>query len=174
MVEKQSKSTRSVAVGGIFLALSIATLYAATFIPGIELTLYTISSFYVAFILIETGPGGGLLFYTASLLLSALLIPNKIGLIPYAMFFGLYGIVKYYIEYSKKLPMAAEILLKLLFFNISIGIGLVFFKELFLGAFQVPDLAFPILAAGAQIFFLFYDYLFTLAIGFYLKTRPRA
>ena len=163
---------RAVATTGIFLALSMVTLFFATFIPGIELTLYAISSFYVAFIMVEVGVRGGWLFYVASVLLSAMIVPNKAGLIPYAMFFGLYGIAKYYIERISKLPI--EIPLKLLFFNVSFGIGLIFFQELFLGAISVPDLALPILIIGAQIFFLLYDYIFTLVICFYLKQKPIA
>lgn len=169
---KQSKSSRAAAITGIFLALSMATLFIATFIPGIELTLYAISSFYVAFIMVEVGSRGGWLFYVASVLLSALIIPNKAGLIPYAVFFGLYGIVKYYIERLNKLPL--EIPLKLIFFNISFGLGMVFFQELLLGAIELPDLALPIIIIGAQIFFLLYDYLFTLVIEFYLKRKPKA
>lgn len=165
MGNRETKSTRAVATGGIFLALSIATLFIATVVPGIEMTLYTISSFFVAFVIVEAGAKGGWIFYLASVVLSALLIPNKVGLFPYAMFFGVYGIIKYYIERIKSTPF--EILLKLLFFNITLGIGLVFFREMFLGSIQLPDLAFPLLLIGAQVFFLFYDYLFTLAIGFY-------
>jgi len=168
---KQNKSSRAIATSGIFLSLSIVTLFIATFIPGIELTMYTISSFYVAFVMVEIGARGGWLFYVASLLLAVLIIPNKAGLIPYAMFFGLYGIAKYYIERLHKLPL--EIPLKLIFFNLAFGIGFVFFKELLLGVIEVPDITFPIIIIGAQIFFLIYDYLFTLAIGFYLKQRPK-
>jgi hypothetical protein len=169
---KHKKSTLRVATGGVLLALSIATLFSATFIPGVELTLFTFSSFYVAFIIIESDLKGGILFYVASLLLGAILIPNKGALLPYAMFFGLYGIVKLLIEKIKKIPI--ELILKLVFFNISYAIGLLFFKELFLGNIDLPNLALPVLLVGAQVFFLFYDYLFTLVIGFYLSSRPKS
>lgn len=170
-VEREHKKTRAVAIGGVFLALSLATLFVATFIPGIELTMYAFSSFYVAFIIMESGIKGGVSFYIASLLLAAILVPNKGALLPYAMFFGLYGIVKYLIEKIKIIPV--EMILKLIFFNISYMIGLLFFKELFLGNISLPDMALPILIVGAQAFFLFYDYLFTLIIGFYLSRRPK-
>lgn len=170
MVNDRKKSTRALATGGIFLALSIVTLFIATIIPGVELTLYAISSFYVAFIIVESGARNGMLFYVASVLLGLLIVPNKAGLLPYAMFFGLYGIVKYYIEKIRKTPF--EIVLKLLFFNVSYGVGLLFFKELFLGSVNLPDLAWPLLIIGAQGFFLFFDYLYTLVVGFYLAKRP--
>lgn len=172
MISDQKKSTRTVAMGGVFLALSMATLFLATFLPGIELTLYAFSSFYVAFIIIEAGLKGGVLFYVATVLLAAAIVPSKGGLLPYAMLFGLYGIVKYLIEKLKRTPI--EIIVKLLFFNSSYGVGLLFFKGLFLGNIKLPSLALPVLIIGAQMFFLFYDYLFTLVIGFYFSRRPKA
>lgn len=166
------KSTKAVSLGGVLLSLSMVTLFLATFIPGIELTLYAIASFYVAFCIIETGAKGGWLFYVASTLLGALLLPNKLAILPYAMFFGIYAIVKYYIEKIGKLPL--EIVLKLLVFNIIFATGFFFFQEAFLGNIALPNLAMPFLIIGAQIMFLFYDYLFTLGLGFYLRKKPKS
>ena len=167
-------TAKTVATGGIFLALSLATLFGATTVPGIELTLYTLSSFYAAFIIVEISTSAAWLFYFASVLLTFVIIPNKGALIPYTIFFGLYGIVKYYIENYKKIKQPVEIILKLLFCNLVFFLGFVFFGELFLGAIQVPDFALPIIIVGAQVFFLAYDYLFTLVIGFYVKRRLKA
>lgn len=167
-------NTKTVAMGGVLLALSVATLFGATFVPGIELTLYTLSSFYIAFIMIEISPNAGWIFYFASVMVSFVIVPNKGGLIPYTIFFGLYAIVKYYIENFKKLSQLIQIILKLLFCNLMFVLGFIFFGELFLGAIQVPDLALPIIIIGSQVFFLAYDYIFTLVIGFYLKRRPKA
>ncbi|MEL7655763.1 MAG: hypothetical protein AAGU75_07630 [Bacillota bacterium] len=167
-------TTKTVATGGVFLALSIATLFGATTVPGIELTLYTFSSFYAAFIIIEISTRAAWLFYFASVLLTFAILPNKGALIPYAIFFGLYGIVKYYIENFKKINQLVEIILKLLFCNIIFALGYIFFKELFLGTIQLPDVALPFIIIGAQVFFLAYDYIFTLIIGFYMKRRPKA
>lgn len=165
------KSTRAVALGGVMLALSIVTLFFAAFVPGVELTLFALASFYVAFIIMETDIKGGWVFYLASTLLSALLVPNKFAILPYAMFFGLYGIVKYYIEKIRK--QSIEIPLKLLFFNIMCAAGILLFQEAFLGNIALPDVALPVLIIGAEIAFLFYDYLFTLGLGFYLKRKPK-
>ena len=167
-------NAKKITVAGVLLALSVVTLFGATFVPGVELTLYTLTSAYVAIIVIEFNAGTAWLFYIASVLLSALLVPNKGGLIPYVIFFGVYAIIKYWIEKSKKLPLPLEIILKLLFCNAMIGSGYVFFAEAFTGAIRLPDAAWPVLLAGAQLFFLVYDYVLTLVIGFYLKRRPKA
>ena len=167
-------STKTVAMGGIFLALSIATLFAATTVPGVELTLYTISSFYVAFIILEISVDAGLIFYFASVIITFAVIPNKGALVPYTIFFGLYGIVKYFIENYIKFSQLVEIALKLLFCNIMFFIGFFFFSKMFLGTIHIPDVALPVMIVGAQVFFLVYDYIYTLVIGFYLKRRPKA
>ncbi len=166
-------NTKTVATAGVLLALSVVTLFAATIVPGIELTLYAISSVYVAIMLIEFTHSAGWLFYFASVMLTFIIVPNKAGLVPYTIFFGIYAIIKYYIENFKKISRPVELILKLLFCNLMFGLGVMFFGEVFTGAIQIPEVAFPIVIVGAQVFFLAYDYLLTLLIGFYMKKRPK-
>ncbi len=166
--------TKKIATGGVLLALSVATLFGATVIPGIELTLYALSSIYVAIAIIEFTPNTGWLFYFATVLLSFVLVPNKSGLIPYAIFFGIYAIMKYYIEKMKKINRPMEIILKLAFCNLIFFLSLQFFAAAFTETIHVPDVALPVIVLGAQVFFLAFDYLLTLMIGFYLKRRPKA
>lgn len=162
--------TKKIATGGILLALSIATLFAATTVPGIEMTLYALSSVYVAIMIIEFTPNIGWGFYIATVMLSFVLVPNKAALIPYTIFFGIYAVIKYYIEnYLKKFPQLAQIILKLVFFNLMFVLGFIFFGSIIVGALHVPDMSLPIILIGAQIFFLAYDYILTLLIGFYMK-----
>lgn len=169
----ETLKTKKVVTGGVLLALSAVTLLGASFVPGIELTLYALSSVYVIIMIIEFSPGAGWLFYFASLLLAFVLVPNKIGIVPYAIFFGIYAIVKYYIEKTKRLHQVVEVLLKLVFSNLMFALGFLAFGAAFTGAIQIPDVAFPFLVAGAQVFFLAYDYILTLVIGFYMKRRPK-
>jgi hypothetical protein len=169
----ETLKTKKLATGGVLLALSAATLFGASFIPGIELTLFALSSVYVVIMIIEFSPGAGWLFYFASILLAFVLVPNKIGIIPYVIFFGIYAFVKYYIEKSQKLPQAVEIILKLVVSNLLLFLGFLGFGTAFTGTIQLPDAALPVLAAGAQVFILAYDCILTLVIGFYLKRRPK-
>lgn len=165
----EKNNTKKIAVGGVLLALSIATLFGATMVPGIELTLYALSSVYVAIIVIEFTPNTGWLFYCASVMISYFLVPNKAGIIPYTIFFGIFSIIKYYIENYKKIPQFVEIILKLVFCNLMLGLGYIVFGAVFIGAIHLPKAALPIIIIGAQVFFLAYDYILTLIIGFYLK-----
>lgn len=169
----EKSKTRMVATGGIFLALSMVTLFGATFVPGIELTLLALSSAYVAFILIDFNHGTGWIFYLASVLLAFILLPNKVALIPYGIFFGIYPMIKFYIENYRKLPSFAEVILKLVFFNLLFYLGFLVFGEAFTGSIQIPDLAIPLILAGGQLLFLVYDYILTLIISLYIKRKPK-
>lgn len=170
-MEQQKQKTKIVALGGVMLALSITTIFLAGLIPGVELTLYALSSFYTAVIIIETKAGGGWIFYIASCLLSLVMIPNKTALLPYIIFFGIYGLAKYYIEKIRN--QVIEVILKLLFFNSSFGLGIYFFKDLLLGNIHMPDYPQLILIAGAELMFLLYDAIFTMLIAFYNKRLRR-
>lgn len=166
-------NAKQIAMGGVLLALSIVTLFGATWIPGIELTLYALSSVYVAIIVIEFNANMGWLFYFASVMLAFILVPNKGGLIPYTIFFGCFAVIKYYIENSKRLNQPVEIILKLMFCNLMLALGYLGFGAVFTGAIQIPDVSLPLILIGAQVFFVAYDYILTVIIGFYIKRRPK-
>lgn len=168
---QQSQKTKTAALGGILLALSTATLFLAGVIPGVELTLYAVSSVYTAIMILETNGKAGGLFYIASGLMALIILPNKAAVLPYLFFFGIYGVVKYYIEKIGKQPV--EICLKLLYFNLSMGVGILLFRTLFLANFQLPDYGNYLLILGAQLVFLLYDYIFTLLIAFYKRRFPK-
>ena len=88
--------TSTVALGGICLALTVIFLFGASFVPGAEMTLYALSSLFVAVMVIEKGPKSGVILFVAAVILGLLLVPNKLGMLPYICFFGYYGVLKYY------------------------------------------------------------------------------
>ncbi len=159
--------TRNIALSGVLLALSVITLYAETIFPTGRLSLYAISSFLVAIVVLESGIKAGWVFYIASLLLSAILIPDKLALVPYGLFFGVYAMIKYYVERMDKKPV--EIVLKLIFFNLSFGLAYILAKEVLLAAVNIPALSMVIVLAVLQIIFLVYDYAFSIVINYYRK-----
>ena len=84
---KQNK-TGKIAMGGICTALAVIFMFGASFVPGIELTLFLISSLFTAVMVIEAGAAGGLSVFAAASLLGLILIPNKLALIPYVFCFS--------------------------------------------------------------------------------------
>lgn len=166
-----SKTTYRIALGGICLALTLVLLFAASVVPGAELTLYALSSIFIAVMMMESGLKGGLGLYAAAVILGFFLIPSKVGILPYACFFGLYGIVKFYIEKIKQ--PAGQMLLKAAFFAAVLAAGLFLFKGLLMGNIQLPDLPKGILLAVGIVFLMLYDLIYTLLIRIYRKRVKR-
>lgn len=163
--------TAKITLGGICLALTVIFMFAGSIVPGIELTLYAISSVFVAVMILEAGVGSGVILYAAAVLLGFVLIPNKLAIIPYAFLFGYYGIVKYYIE--KLSSGIGQVIIKAIFFAAVLSIALLGFKELLLGSINLPDLPVIVLIAGGTLMMILYDYIYTLLINFYLKRVQR-
>lgn len=167
---KKSK-TFKLALGGICLALTLIFMFAGSIVPGIELTLFAISSLFVAVMILESGVSGAILLYLAACILGFILVPNKIGIVPYVFLFGYYGIVKYFIE---KLPKASsQLIIKAIFFAIVMCIGFLGFKELLLGAVELPDYPVAILIIAGTVFMMLYDCIYTMAINLYVNKIQR-
>ena len=159
--DNQAKTkTQTIALGGICLALTVVFIFAGSIVPGIELTMFAISSLFVAVMIMESGVRAGVILYAAALLLGFILVPNKLAMIPYAFFFGYYGILKFFIEKLKNAVL--QVVIKAAFFAVVMCVGLLAFKELLLGAISLPDVA-------GILMMLVYDYIYTLLINFYLK-----
>lgn len=154
-------------LGGICLALTVISMYAASVVPGIELTLLAVSSLFTAVMLLETGVGGAFLLYGASLILGIALIPNKLAVLPYGFFFGYYGILKYYIEkIHGALPQLA---LKLLFFAAAMCAGMLGFKELLIGSVMFTNLPVALIVIAGIVLLMLYDFIFSGLINFYAR-----
>lgn len=166
-----NKRTQNIAIGGICLAGSVVSVFLASIVPGMELTLYAVSSLFVAVMILESGLRGGWMLYVGTILLCLMLIPNKLAIIPYVFFFGLYGIIKYYAE-KNRLPVV-QLGIKALVFLIVFGIGYLFFKELFFGNIRFPDFPLPVLAIAGVAFLFLYDFIFTQLIQLYRKRVKR-
>lgn len=165
--DMKNKKSKLVALGGLLLALSLISLYAASFVPGFEITLYTISSIFVPIMMIESKGKGGWLLYIASSILAFFLLPNKVAAIPYIFFFGIYGLIKFYIEKIKN-PIV-QIILKLCVFNIIVIVAYNFFYSLFFGTITLKDTSPFILLIAGEVFFVVYDMILSWLINYYYR-----
>ena len=157
--------SKYIAESGLLVALTLVILYATSIIPISTLSILTVASCLIPISIIRTSIKNTILVYIASSILSFFLVQINIALY-YTFFFGIYGIVKYFIEKAKNIPL--ELLLKLIAFNVLLGIVYLITKS-FLGILS-PNLPLWILWLVAQIVFLVYDYALTLAISFFLST----
>ncbi len=165
-----STRVKSITLSGILLAFTVICVFLAAVLPTSKLSLYAVSSLFMAVIVIEFGTRAGWAFYLASAILSAILVP-RLEVIPFIVFFGVYGLIKLYIEriHSRVL----EYVLKLGYFNICLILGLVFLKELILNGVNLTAPVY-IVAAILEVVFIVYDYIYTLFIRFYgTKLKPR-
>jgi len=153
-----------VALGGVLSTLCILSLYLAVYLPTNRMFFYGISSIFSSIILVESGIKWAWTFYGATSMLAFLVIPNKIGLIPYLLFFGLYGIVKYGIEGIRN--MIFEIILKGGFFIFTMAGTAVIVKELFVGDVYSKFPLYAVVVIGVIVFYI-YDYAYTKFVIYY-------
>ena len=170
---------KEITLGGIMIALTTIILYSTSIIPISTLTILTIASAIVPVVIIRSNIKTAIFVYIASSILAFFFAQINISVL-YAIFFGVYGIVKYFTERIRKNYL--EIIFKLLFFNFSFILGYVILQAIvgidiisnlggLIGNFieGAPEyLAIIILWAIAQVVFYIYDYALTLIITFYL------
>lgn len=156
-------NTLKITRGGLFTALGVLFIYLSTIVPTSKIYLLGIASCIVPMSIVTTSIKNGWLIYISTSVLSILLIGFKGSVIAYILFFGLYGFIKYYLEILRN--MSLEIILKLLFFNLSIGIIFLMYNMFFAGLLKINI---PIYAAILmfQLVFLIYDYALTLFIAY--------
>ncbi|HOJ10155.1 MAG TPA: hypothetical protein PK733_06135 [Clostridiales bacterium] len=163
-------NTKKIALNGILGALTVICLLLAAILPTTKLSLYAFSSFFVSIIIMEYKVAAGWAFYIATNLVAFIVVPDKIRIIPYTVFFGLYGIIKYYTERIKNAPL--EYILKYLYFNLCLAAAVFLVEKLFLVS---ENIKLPLWAAVIifQFVFLLYDYAYTLFIKYYISRLRR-
>lgn len=155
---------KDISLGGILVALTIVTLYLTLLIPTNTIAIMTLASVYIPICLIRSNIKTSIFVYVASTIISFFILPINYSIM-YALFFGVYGLVKHFIEKLNKIPF--EITIKLLFFNIVLTIGLLALKLFGVGI----DMKFSvgIMYILAQPVFLVYDYALSTLITMYYK-----
>jgi len=152
-----------IAKGGIFAALSLILLYISSVIPTNRLSILVIASCIIPLSIMVTGVKNTVVVYGAVSLLSLFIIPSKLIGMSYILIFGSYGFVKYYVEKLRNIPI--EIVLKLLYFNITSSIIVFIYKMLFL---KMPNININVylLLIILEVMFVIYDYALTSFIAY--------
>lgn len=172
-------TTKQLVTGAMLSALTLVILYLTFLLPTNTLTLLTLASVMGPIALIRGNVRTSLLVYITSSLLCLVLMPPNISVL-YILFFGIYGLLKYFIE--KLNHLSFEWLLKLAFFNSVFYIGFQFIKALIsphafdglavLAQKFMPNVPYGdllILIILGQIVFIIYDYALSLLIDTYYK-----
>ena len=155
---------KEITFGGIMVALGVLVLYFTTVIPINTLALLTLASCLIPITILRSNLKLGTMVYVATSFISFFILPINYFLM-YALFFGVYGLIKYFIEKIGTMPI--EIVIKLIFFNI-----ILFLLISFLNSFMVDlkiNLPMWQFIIASEICFLVYDYAITIIISWYIK-----
>lgn len=163
----------TVALGTIFMVVG------AVF-GVLDLSAVVLASLLVVFIYIEIGSPYTWLVWLATSLASFLLYPGSMMWLVYLTVFGIFPIIKGYIE---RLPRFLWLILKLVFLNAMLAL-LVMFSEVLTGvsffgdvseiALLPANVAYVVLWVIMNLAFILYDMLIVVMVRFYeQKIRPR-
>ncbi len=159
--------SKDIAYLGVLLGLNQLFIILSSVIETNTIIFFAAAALLVGIVIVEFGFKSGILFYVASCILGFFLTFNKVEIITYIIFFGLYSIVKY-VEEIKINNAALLYATKLLFFNVSL-IAMYFTVKLFIPL----ELAWWMIIA-AQVLFIIYDYAFTMFITTYVNSiKPK-
>ncbi len=155
---------KEITLSAILIALTIIILYLNLLLPISTISILTLASLLIPIALIRGSIKSAILVYIGSSIIGFFILPINIILL-YILFFGIYGIVKFYIEKINKLPV--EIIIKIIFFNIIFFIAFFIFDSFI--SIEITKLPIGLFIIVAQIVFLVFDYALTLLISFYLE-----
>ncbi len=170
--------SKEITLGGIMVALTSIILYSTSLIPINTLTILTIASAIIPICIIRSEIKTAIFVYIASTVIAFFIVPINISVL-YAIFFGIYGIIKFFAERSRS---KFEILYKIGFFNIAFVIGFILFQnvlginiikgvEEIISRFingDIKVIVFALILVVANLIFLVFDYALTLIISFYM------
>ncbi len=154
--------SKDVAYLGVLLGLNQLFIILSSVIETNTIILMAAAALIVGIVVVEFGGKAGIVFYIASCILGFFLTFNKVELVTYICFFGLYSIAKHYIEikiFNKYISYG----IKVTFFNISLLLMYLIVK-----LFIVLALTWWMILA-AQVLFIVYDHAFTIFINQYIN-----
>jgi len=123
------KSSKKIALSGMLSALNILIMFIGSVFQSMDLTAAAAASLTIAFAMVELGTRYAVSIYAVSSVLTVLLLPYKSPGIIFAVFAGLYPILKAYLQRipNKWLALIAKLAVFNLFFTAIIAAGMYLF-----------------------------------------------
>lgn len=167
------RNTKKLALSALIVAMGATFMVLGAVVEVLDLSVCALASLLVAFVYIEIGSPYTWLVWLCTTLAVVLIFPGNILWLEYLVIFGIYPIIKAYIE---RLPRWSWLILKLVFINAVIWLLILLTELIFKlpffdsDAFLIKALAYALL----NVAFVVYDYFITVMVRFYmLKLRPR-
>ena len=165
--------TKKITLSALMVALGTVFMVIGAVFEVLDLTVCALSSLLVVFIFIEVGSYYPWLVWICTSLATALIYPGSIIWAEYALVFGIYPLIKSYIE---KLPKWSWFIVKLAYINAVIWslfaicellLGLPFFGE-------ENEIMVIVVYVLMNVAFIAYDLFINVMANFYfIKLRPR-
>ena len=165
--------TKKITLSAMMVALGAAVMLLGAVIEVLDLSVCALASMLVVFVYLEIGSYYPWLVWICTSIITALIYPASIIWVEYAFVFGIYPLIKAYIE---RLPRWSWLIVKLVYINAVIW-AMFCVSELLLGI--------PFFDEGGQILavityvlmniaFVAYDFFIVVMVRFYMaKLRPR-
>ena len=166
------RTAHRISLTAMFAALSLLFLYMASVLPTMRIAMYFLSSVFVMGLVIEEEIGLAMLMYAAVSLLSLLLMPNILRVVPYVLFFGHYGIGKYYIQTRIK-DKVIGYSLKLLYYNLALVLIYLLARQILIEDIFASGISFWLFIVIAEVAFVVYDFAFAKVTTFYFNNIRR-
>ena len=162
-MKKTSNKTKNIAVCGVFAALATVFLYIGSF-TVFDLSILMVCALVTMLIVIECGVKYAWIYSAAVTVIAAVLIPQKIYVIEYALFGAVYPILKLYFE---KLRQIFAVPLKISLLDCMLLVCLILGQKVFLLGDDYFSLNLITMCVGTA-FFLLFDFALTMCVSFYL------
>ena len=167
------KDTKKITLSAMLTALGVVIMLLGAVIEMLDLTVGAIASLIVVFVFVEIGKPYHWLVWLCTSLITALIYPGSALWIEYFLIFGIYPILKAYIE---RLPKWSWWPVKLVYINAMVGmLALAMEKLLGIPFFEDEGVWMRVLFwALLNVAFVMYDiFLRTLLRVYFVKYRER-
>ena len=159
--------TSKIARVALLAAAALVLLIIAGFAPSAQLGLTAVAGVASALAVIHAGIGSGFACWAVVSVLGFIIVPTKGCAVMYAMFFGVYPVLKSLIERIGTLWI--EWVIKLVLFNAVLSVCIFALKTLFFAGAEEILKFIPVLYIGGSIVFVIYDIGFSRLISFYYE-----
>jgi hypothetical protein len=172
------RTTKRLTVSALTVALGVVFMSLGAVLEVFDLSAVALASLLMVFIYLELGSPYTWLVWLATSLATALIFPASALWLEYLLIFGIYPVIKGYIE---RLPSTLWILIKSIYALVTLALAFLG-AELILGIpfiegelFGLPTYAiYLIFAAVGVLAFLLYDLFINIMVRFYFdRLRPR-
>lgn len=167
-----TRTSHRASLTAMFASMSLIFLYLASILPAGRIASYFLSSVFVMGLALEEEYGLAWLMFGSVSALSLLLMPDLLRVVPYILFFGHYGIGKYYLE-TRIRDKVTGYILKLLYYSAALVLMYLLARNIIKQ--DILDLGIPfwVVIVLAEAAFVLYDYLFTKVTSYYVNNLRR-